>query len=44
MSAPENTTVDEHGVRRIAVFYKAAFYDRRAHARVVDPPAEANRG
>lgn len=27
--------VDERGVRRISVFYKAAFYDRSAHAHVV---------
>jgi len=26
--------VDQHGRRRAAVFYKAAFYDRRAHLRI----------
>lgn len=26
--------VDEHGRRRVAVFYKAAFYDRSAHMRL----------
>ncbi len=28
--------VDERGIRRVAVFYKAAFYDRRAHMGMVD--------
>jgi hypothetical protein len=27
--------VDEHGVDRVAIFYKAAFYDRRAFMRLV---------
>ena len=26
--------VDERGVRRVAIFYKAAFYDRKAHAHI----------
>ena len=29
--------VDERGIRRVAVFYKAAFYDRRAFARIEQP-------
>ena len=29
--------VDERGIARVAVFYKAAFYDRRAFARVESP-------
>lgn len=32
--------LDERGVRRAAIFYKAAFYDRRATIRVVNPGAE----
>lgn len=30
---------DEHGRRRVATFYKAAFYDRRANARLQTPYA-----
>lgn len=30
--------VDENGFRRVAVFYKAAFYDRSAHCRVESNP------
>lgn len=29
--------IDEHGRKRVAVFYKAAFYDRRADMRLVTP-------
>jgi hypothetical protein len=29
--------VDERGVKRVAIFYKAAFYDRSAHASLVRP-------
>jgi hypothetical protein len=29
--------LDERGVQRVAVFYKAAFYDRKAHGSVVRP-------
>ena len=29
--------VDENGVERAAIFYKAAFYDRRAHIRPTNP-------
>lgn len=32
--------VDERGVKRVAVFYKAAFYDRRASMRVIDAGAD----
>lgn len=32
--------VDDRGVKRVAVFYKAAFYDRRANMRVIDAGAE----
>lgn len=32
--------VDERGVSRVAVFYKAAFYDRRAHMGLLDPGRE----
>lgn len=32
---------DERGLRRVAIFYKAAFYDRRAHAHLVHPGREA---
>jgi len=28
--------VDERGVQRVGIFYKAAFYDRSAHAHLVD--------
>ena len=28
--------VDERGIRRVAIFYKAAFYDRSAHASVIN--------
>ena len=28
--------VDERGIRRVSVFYKAAFYDRSAHASIVN--------
>jgi hypothetical protein len=28
---------DSRGLQRVAVFYKAAFYDRKAHCRLVDP-------
>jgi hypothetical protein len=35
--------VDEHGRRRVAVFYKAAFYDRDAFARL-ETPASYLRG
>lgn len=31
---------DERGVERIGVFYKAAFYDRGAHAHVIDVGAD----
>lgn len=31
---------DQRGVKRVAVFYKAAFYDRRAHMRVMDVGGE----
>lgn len=31
--------VDEHGRRRVDVFYKAAFYDRKAHMRL-NPPSQ----
>jgi hypothetical protein len=27
--------LDEHGRQRVAIFYKAAFYDRKAHMRIV---------
>lgn len=27
--------VDERGVRRVSIFYKAAFYDRKAHAHII---------
>lgn len=30
--------VDEHGFRRIAIFYKAAFYDRRAELHIEPTP------
>jgi len=30
--------VDERGFRRVAIFYKAAFYDRSAHVRIVSDP------
>ena len=30
--------VDEQGRERVAIFYKAAFYDRRAHARITPLP------
>lgn len=33
--------VDEHGKQRVAVFYKAAFYDRRASMRLVTPTVDA---
>jgi len=33
--------VDERGLQRVAVFYKAAFYDRRAHMVLVNPGAAA---
>lgn len=33
--------VDERGIRRVAVFYKAAWYDRSAHAQIVDVGAAA---
>lgn len=32
--------LDERGVRRVAIFYKAAFYDRRADIRVIRPGTE----
>lgn len=32
--------VDNRGVRRVAVFYKAAFYDRRAHMHLTRPGRE----
>lgn len=32
---------DERGIRRVSVFYKAAFYDRSAHAGLVDPGYDA---
>jgi hypothetical protein len=31
--------VDERGIRRVSVFYKAAFYDRSAHASIVNVAA-----
>lgn len=34
--------VDEHGRRRVAVFYKAAFYDRGAHMRLESTYSYAN--
>lgn len=33
--------VDERGIPRVAVFYKAAFYDRKAHMSMTDPGSEA---
>jgi hypothetical protein len=35
--------VDRHGRRRVSVFYKAAFYDRRAHMRLNAPEGEVHR-
>jgi hypothetical protein len=32
--------VDERGIRRVAMFYKAAFYDRRAHVTLLNPGRE----
>lgn len=32
--------VDERGIKRVAVFYKAACYDRRAHMHICRPGAE----
>ena len=32
-----STVLDERGVDRVSVFYKAAFYDRRAFARLANP-------
>jgi hypothetical protein len=32
--------LDERGVRRLAVFYKAAFYDRKAHCSLVNVGAD----
>lgn len=32
--------VDERGIQRVAMFYKAAFYDRHAHMSLVDVGAE----
>jgi hypothetical protein len=29
--------VDQRGVNRVAIFYKAAFYDRKAHASIAHP-------
>ena len=36
--------VDERGLNRVAVFYKAAFYDRRATMHLVNPGMEAASG
>src|SRR6266536_284007 len=33
--------VDGRGIRRVAMFYKAAFYDRRAHLSIIDVGGEA---
>lgn len=33
--------VDERGIRRVGIFYKAAFYDRSAHASLLRPGYEA---
>ena len=33
--------VDDRGVTRAMVFYKAAYYDRRAHVRVIDDVGQA---
>lgn len=35
-----SAVVDERGIERVKVFYKAAFYDRRAHMMVADPGRE----
>jgi hypothetical protein len=32
--------LDERGIRRVAVFYKAAFYDRKAHVSVINVGGE----
>ena len=32
--------VDERGLRRVAIFYKAAFYDRAAHMRITNVGAD----
>ena len=32
-----SSIVDERGVERVAIFYKAAFYDRSAHMTIVHP-------
>jgi hypothetical protein len=29
--------IDERGIERVEIFYKAAFYDRRAFARISNP-------
>ena len=34
--------VDEKNEQRVAVFYKAAFYDRRAHAHIITPADSAS--
>lgn len=33
--------LDQHGIRRVAVFYKAAFYDRGAHFHISRPGFDA---
>lgn len=34
--------VDERGIERVAVFYKAAFYDRKAHMNIVNVGRQAS--
>lgn len=36
--------IDERGLRRVAVFYKAAFYDRSAHFQVINVGGDLARG
>jgi len=35
--------LDERGVRRVGIFYKAAFYDRRADAHMINVPTQLAR-